>query len=79
MEWQPIDTVPKDGTRVLLTKGISVVLGHWESNPEYGGDKEEDEIGPGFQIFSCEDSWYSWAIQESYFTHWMPLPEPPTT
>jgi hypothetical protein len=29
MEWQPIDTAPKDGTEVLLTDGKYKRTGYW--------------------------------------------------
>lgn len=60
-DWQPIETAPKDGTRVLLhtpdTHRYSPVLGSWS-------DFEErwEEWG---DYYPC------------YPTHWMPLPEPP--
>ena len=79
MEWQPIDTVPRDETHVLLcwtfNNGVrpDIRIGrYWhESWP----DKrllfkiELDMGSAGAYVFtSCDDE---------QPTHWMPLPEPP--
>ena len=68
-EWQPIETAPKDGTRILLA-----VLDSYATT--------EVEIGFWLQrkTKKAKSGWRS----ELYFfdlgltaTHWMPLPEPP--
>lgn len=75
MEWQPIETAPKDGTYVLLyfPHRNLVIGGLWEYQGE--GDWE----------MGIED-WQDWCtdddvvIQEdpSYApTHWMSIPNPP--
>lgn len=72
LQWQPIETAPKDGTRVLLYAnlrraslsghdldkdyGYWIVLGSWEA--EYGLWVDGSQCNP-------------------LPTHWMPLPEPP--
>ena len=70
MTWQPIETAPKDGTRVLIyqpdgmwhsrscIRGERIELAYWHQP----GNKER----PGF-----------W-IPTSRPTHWMPLPDPPS-
>ena len=60
-QWQPIETAPKDGTRVLLFFPgfvIPVWVGDWHEGwrPEYGVRTPPIEDDP---------------------THWMPLPAPP--
>ena len=62
--WQPIESAPKDGTRILLGWKLqeAVIVARWVA-PDTRGDLvwELDEDG-------------------SYVkapTHWMPLPEPP--
>jgi hypothetical protein len=60
-EWQPIETAPKDGTRVL------------------GADHQAVEI-----IYWADGYWYNQSVEISLWrvfppTHWMPLPEPPTS
>lgn len=63
MNWQPIDTAPKDGTWVLLfgTPGVIPHVGRWLDegwrNSHYG------EREPYWRF--------------SGLTHWMPLPEAP--
>ena len=67
MTWQPIETAPKDGTRVLIyqpagmwrscNRGARIDLAYWHQP----GNAEK----PGF-----------W-MPTSRPTHWMPLPDPP--
>jgi hypothetical protein len=62
-EWQPIETAPKDGTKVLLfcnPCGAGVGLFHLRRKLWVLGDPNELE---------AEDIIFP--------THWMPLPEPP--
>lgn len=78
MEWQPIETAPKDGTRVMLWRGFTdfglwseMVIAEWRDdtwmwpaeNPSTHGEWEENDLLDGFECNS--------------FTHWMPLPEAP--
>lgn len=67
MEWQPIETCPKDGTKVLLwDESISYI----PTVDAYGfirvGRFEPDGIG-----FNC--------MPRRRVTHWMPLPDKPTS
>lgn len=68
MNWQPIETAPKDGAAILIYTpsfyfGAGVYLAWW------GGDWwEVCTEGRTGHSYSC-----------SRATHWMPLPEPPTT
>jgi len=66
-EWQPIETAPKDGTRILAygfcgyedVAGIATVKWHrgsWVCDPNEATEYDYEE---------CE------------LTHWMNLPEPP--
>ena len=61
-EWQPIETAPKDGTKVLFWHNGDIHLAWWRKNilgqEGFGG--------------------YGWSYAEfSMPTHWMPSPEPP--
>jgi hypothetical protein len=70
--WQDIATAPKDGTRVLLNCAGAILIGRWYDAAEF----ERFKSAPGWQIFACEDGWYSWAVDDA--THWMPLPPAPS-
>jgi len=67
-EWQPIETAPKDGTRVILwlKDECFPALAAWIM---FCPDDEE----PGWYVF--EMGQYGDDFNE--ITHWMPLPEPP--
>ena len=82
MDWQPIETAPKDGTEV-----IGIYCREWDHF-------EKTIYGPwtiAFKRGKWMASWDGWNIIESETyagttdkepdmepTHWMPLPEPPT-
>ena len=71
-EWQPIESAPKDGTKILLyyQDRSRVVCGHWywdgyakKPRPYWTSDNEQ--------------LWGRYFHRETSPTHWMPLPEPP--
>jgi hypothetical protein len=66
-EWQPIDTAPKDGTRILLVghRVREIDIGHW-GNGYYLGRKQ------GYR-----QTWVTNPGNMVRPTHWMPLPPPP--
>jgi hypothetical protein len=71
-EQHPIETAPKDGTRILIFDHAWYIA-KWVESAEFGGNEENK---PGWQIFECEgDTWY--AVATDTATHWMPLPAPP--
>lgn len=62
LEWRPIDTAPKDGTRVLLSDGVTVWTSFWS---DWGGQvkarwEPEGDADPA-----------------ALPTYWMPFPPPP--
>jgi len=73
--WQPIETAPKDGTRVLIAGGTvsfwterdvpfsDISIAYWCGgyDPHWRGEDMQ-----------AHDEWYAHKP-----THWMPLPEPP--
>jgi hypothetical protein len=67
-EWQSIETAPKDGTRILLVRGNYIWLDDW-----WKGD-------------GANSNWSSLVAWKQTTgktpdppSHWMPLPEPPST
>lgn len=69
IEWQPIETAPKDGTEILAFDPVADKcdvcymqrsrIWSTQSDGEYGPDDDE--------------------FQATRATHWMPLPKPPVT
>ena len=68
-QWQPIETAPKDGTEIILSREARVTSGLWF---DMGGD---DEGAEGWSGWVSQDGGFS---EEHPPTNWMPLPEPPT-
>ena len=87
MDWQPIETAPKDGTWVLITggdvtaaflssdphdlSGGPVVVAYFDPAVNYGDDEKEE----GGWLYAYWDS--NWRSSFEAPTHWMPLPAPP--
>ncbi len=61
MEWQPIETAPRDATHVLGYADGEMTTVYWTT---WGG---WSLVAPGG--YAEEDDWEP--------THWMPLPAPP--
>lgn len=61
MDWQPIETAPKDGTSILL-------WGDWLKTPCVDNGSEDGTFG----AFTSQTGYES-----VHPTHWMPLPKPP--
>lgn len=71
MNWQTIDTAPKDGTEILICEGShwkSIYIGHWVP-VDFNGVRGKWTTG-----FTCADEG-DFDIDGA--THWMPLPAPP--
>ncbi len=59
--WRTIESVPKDGTMVMLfvrhhARAYQINTAHWD--------------GQYWRNMTCTNS-------DGYYTHWMPLPQPP--
>lgn len=74
-EWQPIETAPQDGTRILLAfeksrqPGYGVAVGKWRRI----FDRTQPTLHRG-PYFVLEGS----NAVTARATHWMPLPAPPS-
>lgn len=69
-DWQPINTAPKDGTRILV---CCFDMNNWEFDvSSWTTEEYEDDEGN-------IDEYTGWLpmVGVSGPTHWMPLPEPP--
>lgn len=73
--WQPAETAPKDGQKILICWGMScfIHIAHWSDEATF----ERFEVGPGWQVFECDDGYYSFAIESDRVNYWMPLPDLP--
>jgi hypothetical protein len=66
MEWQPIETAPRDGARILLVRGDYIWLDDW-----WKGDGANSN-------WSSLVAWkQATGKTPDPPTHWMPLPAPP--
>lgn len=81
MEWQPIETAPQDGTRVILWRGFTslgvwkeMVVGEWHSGAWVWPSEGDNPSTHGEWTEDDLDFGY---VDHKSFTHWMPLPEPP--
>jgi hypothetical protein len=64
MNWQPIETAPKDGRPLLVYDGQDITTAKWELDFDWW---EICVPSDGYVDSNCISP-----------THWMPLPEPPT-
>jgi hypothetical protein len=71
MEWQPIETAPKDGTWILVTGGD---IGY-----NWDGDTIPAVTTAQWHYKSWQMAWFDSGCLGEYDnpTHWMPLPQPP--
>ena len=84
MEWQPIETSPKDGTWVLLYGGETTEddycdAGVFKSRPVVGKYSEEYDDILEASIGSWDICYWDgdWRTGYAKPTHWMPLPAAP--
>jgi Protein of unknown function (DUF551) len=68
MNWQPIETAPKDGTHILAFEPFEnvIVSTWWWSQPDSKNGGAWYGTDPMDRLNWCQ-----------CFTHWMPLPSPP--
>lgn len=84
--YQPIETAPKDGTRILLlTSDFGAVEGWWDSRVTnfYKSQKGWASYDPKNARGDWVSDWHIGAPEDRRMFcgatphHWMPLPEPP--
>lgn len=73
MEWQPMETAPKDGTTILISNALDVYVGAWLYS-HWNSEK---------RVFNCDwvDLIFSDDEGVAVITQplaWMPLPDPVT-
>lgn len=73
MNWQPIETAPKDGTEIIA------MYMHIDTQIVHNAFWLEDEEGKDTGWWSYDKSEVSRVQLDDYWTptHWMPLPPPP--
>lgn len=82
-KWQPIDTAPKDGSRVLIgwfdaLRKWKVRAAYWDTHFNTVWDYEENmPIEMPAWTDGAIESFASERITSYEPTHWMPLPQPP--
>jgi len=76
--WRPIETAPKDGTRIIVGKHAGYVMA-WASSA-YWFDQPPYRHGPKFKGTRGTERRRGWTDGMDTLatpTHWMPLPAPP--
>jgi hypothetical protein len=75
MEWQPIETAPKDGTAILVWNGLN--SGFYTREQDMGVALWRKQAFPGNDRmrWCAKDCCDGVTTYEP--THWMPLPDPP--
>lgn len=72
MKWQPIETAPRDSTPILMYLAVPSEHAVGSGSAPFTSIVMGDLNGPGGLITS--------PLGETVrVTHWMPLPEPPTS
>lgn len=74
MEWQPIEIAPRDGSLILAWNKIGgmYVVG-WQ--PAYGPTPLDEDH---WDNVGSKNSHPSLHFNQYFFSHWMPLPFPPS-
>ncbi|AHD10043.1 DUF551 domain-containing protein [Phaeobacter gallaeciensis] len=75
MDWQPIETAPKDGTEILAVYVPSGKFSPDFSIVEWDGKSWVGKCD-GYRSIEAQSDFHT-NYHEPFLTHWMPLPEPP--
>ncbi len=68
-DWRPIETAPKDGTRIIIFGSVTDM----EPEPRMGWWGDYDAAGELGEPLWVDDD----GSEIEGATHWMPLPSPP--
>lgn len=71
MKWQPINTAPKDGTRILVYNGDGMHVAAWEESTMTLKEKK-NWVYASYSL----GGWNYYEVVDGV-THWMSLPDPP--
>lgn len=74
MQWKPIETAPNDGTEILAWADDVVIVSYRYDENDRKKQRGKLWLDNSYDDFSC-----GLASVPYDPTHWMPLPEPPTT
>ena len=77
-EWQPIETAPKDGSKILIYDGDDIYAAWWEPKFHLGVSENAEEFT--YLGAWTDDAVASFNYEETFEyqpTHWMPLPAEP--
>jgi hypothetical protein len=82
MNWQPIETAPKDGTVIMLCRGERVTMGEWIEGTDtvemdYHGTTGEPVGYPDEDDFAFWTSYDGGFNEDAPPTHWSPIPKAP--
>lgn len=83
LEWQPIDTAPRDATAILLFHERFGIVQGWYAPLEISHDHEGNDNSEGDLWVLCDDAieveveHHDNRYWDGPVTHWMPLPQPP--
>ena len=73
MKWEPIETAPKDGRKIILwCDRFGLSIGSWRVDWGHSGDESPLWLRDDYDDFSC-----GYASTPLDPTHWMPIPEGP--
>ena len=76
--WMPIESAPRDGTRVIVANKHGVTTAYWGDAQVWDVPWNDATQNLHWVRWECEDYFYSeHLLDELEPTHWMPLPPPP--
>ena len=81
MDWQPIETAPRDGTKILIwdagEDGFGQVVARYETRDGWAAiGSSTDMMNIGRVRWHVAARWHLYQLIKNP-THWMPLPAPP--